>query len=77
VVRRLGRGIIRVVTRHPVLVLTFVALLLRFGWPLVTSGFQDGLVGYIWTASSLWLDRSHSSPHGSIRIFPDSPSSWT
>jgi asparagine N-glycosylation enzyme membrane subunit Stt3 len=55
VVRRLGRGITRVITRHPVLVIAFGALLLRFGLPLVSSGFQDGVVGYIWTASTLWL----------------------
>jgi hypothetical protein len=53
--RRLERGTTRLVTRHPVLLIAFVALLLRFGLPLVSSGLQGGVVGYIWTGSTLWL----------------------
>jgi hypothetical protein len=54
-VKGLGRAFTRRFTRHPVLVSAVVALLFRFGLPLVSSGFQEGFVGYIWAASTLWL----------------------
>jgi hypothetical protein len=53
--RRLGRAIIRWVTRNPVLSIAFVLLVLRYGLPLVSSGFQDGLAGLLWTGSNFWL----------------------
>jgi hypothetical protein len=53
--RRLGRALARWITLNPLLVLALAALILRFGLPLVLSGFSEGVAGMLWTGASLWL----------------------
>lgn len=43
------------VARNPVLSLAAVALVIRYGLPLLLDGFSEGAAGLVWTAAAQFL----------------------
>jgi hypothetical protein len=43
------------IARHPLLTLALIALPLRYGLPLATSGFAEGVLGLLWTSAAFAL----------------------
>jgi hypothetical protein len=43
------------VARNPVLCLAAIALVIRYGMPLLLDGFSEGVAGAVWTGAALFL----------------------
>jgi len=54
-----GRGAVGWIVRNPLLTVALFALVVRFGLPLVSDGFDQGIPGLIW-AGAVFLVRPFS-----------------